>query len=62
MNIAELRKLSEADLKERLTSTRESLMNLRFKKATGQLDKTADLRNTKREVAKLLTLLKEKGA
>lgn len=62
MKIADLRKLSEAELKERLASSRGSLMNLRFKHATGQLDKTGELRNTKREVAKILTLLNEKGA
>lgn len=60
MNIAELRKMSAADLETRLKSSRETLMNLRFKHATGQLEKTATLRNTKREVAQILTILQEK--
>ena len=60
MSIAELRKMSAADLETKLKSSRETLMNLRFKHATGQLEKTASLRNTKREVAQILTILQEK--
>ncbi len=60
MKTAELKKMSAADLEARLVSSREALMNLRFKHATGQLDKTASLRSTKREVAKILTILQEK--
>ena len=60
MNIAELRKMSATDLETKLKSSRETLMNLRFKHATGQLEKTASLRNTKREVAQILTILQEK--
>ena len=60
MKTAELRKLSPADLEAKLVSSREALMNLRFKHATGQLEKTASLPNTKREVAQILTILQEK--
>ena len=60
MNIADLRKMSASDLEAKLKSAREALMNLRFKHATGQLEKTATLRNTKREVAQILTILQEK--
>ena len=60
MSIAELRKMSAADLETKLKSSRETLMNLRFKHATGQLEKTASLPNTKREVAQILTILQEK--
>ena len=60
MKIAELRKMSAADLEARLVSSREALMNLRFKHATGQLEKTASLPNTKREGAQILTILQEK--
>ena len=60
MKIAELRKMSASDLEARLASSREALMNLRFKHATGQLEKTASLPKTKREVAQILTILQEK--
>ena len=60
MTTAELRKMSASDLEAKLTSSREALMNLRFKHATGQLEKTASLPNTKREVAQILTILQEK--
>ena len=62
MKIAELRKMSASDLEAKLKSSREALMNLRFKHATGQLGKTASLRDSKREVAQILTILHEKGA
>ncbi len=60
MKTAELRKMSATDLETKLKSSREALMNLRFRHATGQLDKTATLRSTKREVATILTILQEK--
>ena len=60
MKTAELRKMSVSDLEAKLVSSREALMNLRFKHATGQLEKTASLPNTKREVAQILTILQEK--
>ena len=62
MNSAELRKMSASDLEAKLKSSREALMNLRFKHATGQLEKVADLPAARRDVARILTYLKKKGA
>ncbi len=62
MNSAELRKLSTEELKAKLEENRKELFDLRFKHATAQLQKTASLPATKRSIARILTILKEKGA
>ena len=57
----ELAGLSREDLAKRLEEARQDLFDLRFKHATGQLEKTAELPAAKREVARILTYMK-KGA
>jgi len=57
----ELANLSREELTKRLEETRQDLFDLRFKHATGQLEKTAELPAAKREIARLLTYMK-KGA
>ncbi|GFM37477.1 50S ribosomal protein L29 [Desulfovibrio psychrotolerans] len=62
MNSEELRKLSAEELKTKLEESRKELFDLRFKHATAQLKSTASLPETKRNIARILTILKEKGA
>ena len=38
-----------------LSSARKSPLNLRFQKATGQLEKTSDIKKTRKKIAQLLT-------
>ncbi len=57
-NIVELREMSDAKLEERLENAREEMFNLRFQKATAQLDNTARLRVVRREIAQLETVLR----
>ena len=57
----ELANLSREDLAKRLEDARQDLFDLRFKHATGQLEKTAQIPAAKREVARILTYMK-KGA
>jgi len=57
----ELRDLSDAELGKRLAERREELFNLRFQDATGALDNTARLKQTKREIARILTLQNERA-
>ncbi|SBW10213.1 50S ribosomal protein L29 [uncultured delta proteobacterium] len=57
----ELANLSREDLAKRLVEARQDLFDLRFKHATGQLEKTAQIPAAKREVARILTYMK-KGA
>ncbi len=58
----DLRKLSVEELKKNLGEARSELFNQRFKHATAQLEKVSDIPATKREIARILTILKEKGA
>lgn len=56
----ELRELDVTALLERLAETKQEAFNLRFRHATGQLDNTTRLRDLRREVARLNTLLRER--
>lgn len=58
---SDLRKLSEADLQKRVTDSKKELMELRFQSSIGQLDKNHRVREVKREVAQMLTVLGEKA-
>jgi large subunit ribosomal protein L29 len=55
----ELRELSKSELQDKEISLVQELFNLRFQKATGQLGNTAVLKKTKREMARVKTLLRE---
>lgn len=60
MRNRELRELSNDDLDKQLAERREELFNLRFQDATGALENTARLGQTKREIARILTLQGER--
>jgi len=60
MEADEIRDLSADEILSRLDDTREELMNLRFRAATGELTDTNQLRITRRLIARLLTVLQEK--
>ena len=57
---AELRELPDEELLERLESFKEELFNLRFQFATGQLDNPMRIKVVRHDVARLLTLLRER--
>lgn len=57
----ELRDLDDAGLVEHLRTARRELFGLRFQHATGELENTSRLREAKREVARALTVLRERG-
>ncbi|HUO70437.1 MAG TPA: 50S ribosomal protein L29 [Solirubrobacteraceae bacterium] len=61
MTAEELRDLSEIDLREHLATARRELFGLRFQHATGELDNTAGLKHAKREIARTLTVARERG-
>ena len=60
MKLRELKGKSEAELKGREKELAEQLFALRLQKVTGQLEKPAKIREAKREMARVLTLLREK--
>lgn len=57
---AELRELPDEELLERVESAKEELFNLRFQLATGQLDNTTRMKELRREVARVSTVLRER--
>ena len=59
MKAKELRDLSVEELREREGELKQEFFNLRIQKATGQLGNTAILGKTKRDLARVKTLLRE---
>jgi len=56
----DLRSLTTDQLEKELNDTREELMKLRFQMSTGELTDFTRLRITRRQVARLMTLLNER--
>ena len=59
MKAKELRNLSIEELKEKEHELSQELFNLRFQKATGQLGNTAMVNKTKKDLARVKTILTE---
>ena len=59
MKAREIRELSGEEIREKEKDLCQELFNLRFQKATGQLGNTAMIRNTKRDLARVKTVLRE---
>ncbi|MBT6691277.1 50S ribosomal protein L29 [Candidatus Parcubacteria bacterium] len=60
MKIAEIRKLDIQKLNEALADLRNKSRELRFSIANNQLSAVRDLRKTKKDIAKIITILNEK--
>jgi large subunit ribosomal protein L29 len=59
-NAAELREADETELETRLAEAKQELFNLRFQIVTGQLDNSARIQTVRRDIARILTVLREK--
>ncbi|WP_456456455.1 50S ribosomal protein L29 [Thermovibrio sp.] len=57
----ELRQKSTEELKKMVAELKEKLLKLRFKNAFGQLDSPMEIRKTRRQIARILTILRERG-
>jgi len=57
----DLRALNEGELFEKEKGLTEELFNLRFQQATGQLENVMRVPQVKRDIARLKTILREKG-
>jgi large subunit ribosomal protein L29 len=62
MKIVELRAKNTDQLNEELVSLKKESFNLRFQKATGQLENTARVRYVRRSIARVATILSQKAA
>ncbi len=60
MSAKELRELSSEELRAKESELRQELFNLRFQHATRQLENTARIPQAKREMARVLTVLRER--
>ena len=59
MKRADIDKLSKSELELKLKENQDALLNLRFQKVLQQLDHPQKIRTTKREIAQLLTVIRE---
>ncbi len=60
MKPAEIREMSIDEIREQVEESREELMNLRFRQATGELVDFTKLRYIRRQIARLQTIINEK--
>ena len=60
MKASEFRELSVEELEVKEKELAEAFFNLKFQHATGQLDNTAQLKRTRRDIARVKTVLAEK--
>ena len=60
MAVNDLRGMSDEDLASELYETRRELMNLRFRTSTMQLSDVNEVKRTKKRVAQILTVIRER--
>jgi large subunit ribosomal protein L29 len=61
MKAPELRDMDNDELREHIRTARRELFGLRFQHATGELDNTSGLGRARREIARALTVARERG-
>jgi len=61
MRAADMRDMPEDGLREHIVTAKRDLFGLRMQAATGELDNTARLRHAKRELARALTIARQRG-
>ncbi len=62
MKAAEVREKTADQLRTQLETLKKEAFNLRFQKATGQLENTARMKSVRRDAARVMTILNEKAA
>ena len=60
MKVNEIRKMSSSDLEKELVELKSVLFKLRFQLATNGLDNPMKIKNTKKDIAKIKTILRER--
>lgn len=59
--VEDLRSKSAAELKEELVAAKKELFNLRFQNATNQLDNTSRVKEVRKNIARIQTIMAEKA-
>ncbi len=62
MKVEKVREMGEMELTAKDRELQEQLFKLRMQKATGQLDNPARIQQIRRDIARVKTILKEKGS
>ena len=62
MKANELKEMKVEDLQKKMVELNEELFNLRFQLHTGQLENTARVSQTRKDIARIKTVLREKQA
>ena len=60
MKAKEIRDLTTAEIEQQVKSLKEELFNLRFQLATGQLENTARIREVRKAIARMKTVIRER--
>ena len=60
MKISEIRDLPSEEIRGQLAETRRALFNLRFQRESEQLERPAEIRKARKDVARFLTVLRER--
>lgn len=62
MKTKEVRQKTEKELKDNIISLREKLRELRFNLASGKVKNIREVHQTKKDIARILTIVKENGS
>ncbi len=60
MKIKELRELSNKDLETKIRESKKELFNLRLKQSTGTLEKPSKIKELRKDVARMKTIMRER--
>ncbi len=61
MKAKEMRELNDQELEEKLGELKEELFNLRFQQATGQLENVMRIKEVRRSIARVKTVIRERS-
>jgi large subunit ribosomal protein L29 len=59
MKASEIRELTVEEMQRKVTDLKQELFNLRFQHEIGQIESQAKIRQTKRDIARLLTVMRD---
>lgn len=61
MKAKEIRQMSDAEMDKHMKELKSELFNLRFQLATGQLDNPMRIKGVKKDIARIMTITKERA-
>jgi large subunit ribosomal protein L29 len=60
VNAADIRELTDDEIRDQITQAKEELFRLRFRSATQQLENPSLVKSLRRDVARLMTILRQR--